>query len=456
MKTWFAFLACVLFAAPAFAQDMIDPSTIQIVNAPDFRGWTVAGRFSEIDAQPDGRVTYVVDGQNCDVTPQRCWPVVQAQKGPLQFTIWLFLQINGQWVGSAFIEGINSYNITGNYFDTYARDWYYCCRWNPMTGHVIQEGETIGFMFGGGDNRDSNGPNSGIRSNIVTIQATHGTHTFPKRTTPLDVDGDGRSDIGVFRPSTGQWLGLVSSTNYTSSVAIEWGGAGDIPVPGDYDGDGKMDIVVFRPSTGVWYIIESSTRIGFSYTWGGAGDIPVPGDYDGDGKTDIAVFRPSTGAWYIVLSSTGAGIIYTWGGLGDIPVMGDYDGDGKTDIAVFRPSTGTWYIVQSSTMIGASFAWGGNEDIPVPGDYDGDGKTDIAVFRPSTGVWYIIKSSTGMGLTYTWGGVDDIPMLLGDYDGDGKTDIAVFRPSTGVWYIVLSSTGAGVTYTWGGTGDIPL
>jgi hypothetical protein len=270
----------------------------------------------------------------------------------------------------------------------------------------------------------------------------------------MDFDGDGKTDVTVFRPSMGAWYTIQSGSG--NRTLYTWGVNGDIAVAGDYDGDGKTDIAVYRPSSGVWYVVQSSTGTGFAYTWGDAGDIPMPGDYDGDGKTDIAVYRPSTGVWYIVRSTTGTGVTFTWGARGDIPVGGDYDGDGKTDIAVYRPSTGVWYIVPSSTGNGFAYTWGIAGDIPVAGgDYDGDGKTDIAVFRPSTGVWYIVPSSTGIGFAYTWGISGDVP-VVGDYDGDGKTDIAVFRPSTGMWYIIRSSTGNGSADPWGSVGDVPI
>ena len=260
-------------------------------------------------------------------------------------------------------------------------------------------------------------------------------------------DTDGRSDVSVWRPSTGTWYSLGSSGTYQVAV---FGVSGDKITPGDYDGDGRTDYSVWRPSTGVWYINKSGG--GFQATnFGQSGDIPVPGDYDGDLKTDIAVFRPSNGTWYI-LGSTGIYRERAFGVSGDKPVQADFDADGKTDIAVWRPSTGVWYAIPSATNGFTANTFGVNGDQPVEADYDGDGKADLAIFRPSTGTWYILGTTQGYRVV-NFGVATDKPSPA-DYDGDGKTDIAVFRDGT--WYIQGSNGPTFLVYNFGQAGDVAV
>jgi hypothetical protein len=288
------------------------------------------------------------------------------------------------------------------------------------------------------------------RGNVVAAGSTGNDFTVVKfngRPAAADFDGDGITDIGVYR--NGTWFVLRSSDGGVR--ATEWGGLPqDKPVPGDYDGDGKVDHAVYRDGT--WFVIRSSDGGVRATDWGGLPqDIPLPADYDGDGKTDVAVYRD--GIWFIIRSSDGAQISVGWGGVvADVPVPADYDGDGKADIAVYRD--GTWFILRTSDGGVRATGWGGVvADIPVPADYDGDGNADIAVYRD--GIWFIIRSSDGAQVSVGWGGLpQDVPVPA-DFDGDGKADVAVYRD--GIWFILRSSDGAMTSTGWGGAaGDIPL
>ena len=274
----------------------------------------------------------------------------------------------------------------------------------------------------------------------------------PSGTARADFDGDGRTDLSVFRPSEGNWYINGSTSGFS---VINWGLSGDVLAPGDFDGDGKTDIAIFRPDSDSnlpdFYILNSSNFTFSGLSWGLPGDIPVIEDYDGDGKADIAVFRPSDSTFYVLQSSNGNVLTYSGAAPGFLPVAGDFDGDGKGDFAVF--SNGEWRISRSTDnhQTGEIIFWGLDGDKLVPADFDGDGIDDLAVYRPGEGVWYIRRSSGGNTIVQ-FGLADDIP-VPGDYDGDGKDDIAVYRD--GIWYVIQSTSGVLISQ-FGLSNDLPI
>jgi hypothetical protein len=365
-------------------------------------------------------------------------------------------------VGSSADDGVGSEVVpttNGNY---YVRSLF----WN--NGSITDAGAvTIGNGRSGTVGTINSGNSVLGRQNSINFGATavdyvnnqlvvgHGNDRVsllrPVLTTPFDFDGDGRSDLAVFRASEGNWYRLHSRDG--SFAARLFGLSTDKLVPADFDGDGKTDHAVFRDGT--WWILGSSSGQVAVSTFGQAGDLPVPADFDADGKADICVFRPSSGTWYRQNSSNGQFVGAQFGQDGDTPMLGDYDGDGRSDLALFRPATGVWYVSRSSDGQTRSDPFGQSGDIPLNGDFNGDGRSDLAVFRPSEGYWYVASAAGVPAQNFDarpFGISTDIP-LPADYDGDGRTDIAIYR--NGQWWI-RSSTGTVSTKPFGLSSDKPI
>jgi hypothetical protein len=295
----------------------------------------------------------------------------------------------------------------------------------------------------------------------------------------LDFDGDGKTDYAVIRFSDERMFWFVAQSS-SGVIAQQFGmssfccpGIQDRQAPEDYDGDGKTDIAVFRTGDPLLLFILGSKDNSFKFrSFPGYHNLFMTQDFDGDGIADpteayFELGNPNL-IWRISESKSKSvrrvhfGNFYT-----DRPIKGDFDGDGKADIAVYRNVSGTpantFFILNSSDGEIQTRTFGNSQiDYVVYADFDGDRKTDIAVWRGfgagSDGTWYWIESSTGAFRSLQFGLGSPYPDFAapGDYDGDGKTDQTVVRSGSGgmIFYVNLSTGGIEVKH-WGFS-DIPL
>ena len=145
--------------------DAINMNSVIIHNSPtDVPSWRVTTTLSRLDLMPSG--AHVVFDK------QSSWPEVTPPgwAGGIQYTLWIVLNINGQWHASGCIEYWRSLYENGGPVSDYAMNWYFDpVRWAPMTGHQPAPGEQVGFLVTAGDQRN-NGPNSvRERSNVVMV-----------------------------------------------------------------------------------------------------------------------------------------------------------------------------------------------------------------------------------------------------------------------------------------------
>lgn len=178
---------------------------------------------------------------------------------------------------------------------------------------------------------------------------------------PVDLNNRKKYQPAIWRPGTGAWL-LPSTEEETTSRHLHFqGNAGDIVFAADYDGDGKSDLGIWRSEGGFWYIDKSTTNYdpsqGVAIQHGQEWDIIVPNDYNGDGKCDLAFFRPQNQTWYFHYSGNKEQNQIKFGEKNIIPLSLDLDGDKIPELITWDSSKKSWNTLNFIKQESNSYKW---------------------------------------------------------------------------------------------------
>lgn len=234
--------------------------------------------------------------------------------------------------------------------------------------------------------------------------------------------------IGVWRPSTQQFLLRNSNTAGGPDITIRFGNQGDLPVAGDWDGNGITDVGVFRPSTRQFLLRLLAANNGeqiITINFGQAGDLPVAGDWNGDGIDTPGVFRADRVGTFLLTntitnnSSPSPDHVFSFGRSGDLPLAGDWDADTIDTVGVFRPGVaGTMLLANEFINVAdITFSFGEAGDLPFGGDWTAQGIDIVGIFRPSLAMMFLANEfENNADIIFFYEQSADLP-VAGDWDG---------------------------------------
>jgi len=174
-----------------------------------------------------------------------------------------------------------------------------------------------------------------------------------------DFNGDGCDTLSIYRPSEARFyiineLGENEGGLGAAEYSFIFGNPGDKPYTGDFDGDGITEVGLHRESTGFVYYRNTLTtgNAHNSFFFGDPGDRFVAGDWS-EAKLQAAavsvapdtpaIFRPGDATFYFRDSNSqgNATAILPFGGPSYLPVSGNTGSDPLVVHYPARPSSPT-------------------------------------------------------------------------------------------------------------------
>lgn len=161
------------------AADQMNLGSASVYNSPpDIASWPATGKITQLDMSGSAGLSF-------QFTTQNSWPdyTPPAWSGPLEYTVWAVVNINGQWDTSGFIQMWRGRSSTGApIIQQFAQNWAYDSRWGPMAGHQPSAGEQMGFFLSAGNARGVTTVTSvRERTNVVVVPlpaGDNGSFTF--------------------------------------------------------------------------------------------------------------------------------------------------------------------------------------------------------------------------------------------------------------------------------------
>jgi len=261
-----------------------------------------------------------------------------------------------------------------------------------------------------------------------------------------DLNGDGKSDILWYRPTTGEtsyWM-MNAATATSGAVLLahpDWKVVGT----GDLNGDGKADLVWYNASTGqtAYWLMSGGTPIasGLLLTdphW----KVAAIGDLNGDGKADLIWYNAATGQtsyWLMDGATATSSAVLLSDPSWRVTATADLNGDGRSDLILYNAMAGqTAYALVSLWSGGIATLFGtllvhADWYVAATGDLNGDGKADLIWYNAATGQtsYWLMDGGTPNGAGVLLTHPNWQVTATANLNGDGTADLIWFNASTG-------------------------